>query len=345
MNSLDDTVALFNKKAETLGSLMMVWDELRTEIDNDKFANLFFRLTQGMSRQTLQADRKISYAGGFSTMMVVASNKSVLEYVIANTKGTAAGAARIFEIKMPKPIWPPTIAAQIEFESTKLQSNYGKAGEIYAKHLVDNRAAIEKSLVAIRSMIEAMPEYQVEDRFWATTIACLVVGALEATKAGICQLDHNVVFTFLMAQMKALRETKKDQVRTVTQTDIESLISDLMADGVNKFLIRSNYIWRQPGPVPQGHANAGADFFDDRLTDPWAHYAREDNVLRITKHKFRDWLQKRDLMYSTVYPAMKAHYKITEYPKMSLGAGTKWHQGAARSAGFDIDFTSHTSVP
>src|SRR5690606_28476387 len=96
VQSLSDTQnAVMNKLGE-IRSLPLYWDELKTEDDTKKFVNITFQTTQGKEKARMSRSVTQREPGSWQTLLVSASNDSLLDYVIGRTNMTTAGIYRVF---------------------------------------------------------------------------------------------------------------------------------------------------------------------------------------------------------------------------------------------------------
>ena len=104
MQGLDDTQnAVFNKIG-AIRNLPMYWDELKTEEDTKRFTNLVFKLTNQKEKDRLNQNSTMKDSGSWNTLLVSASNDSLMQFVVQQSKQTTAGINRIFEYEVPAAI-------------------------------------------------------------------------------------------------------------------------------------------------------------------------------------------------------------------------------------------------
>src|SRR5579871_466722 len=97
MQGLSDTQNSVVNKIGEIRSLPLFWDELKTEDDTKKFVNLAFQLSLGKEKSRLTQSSQQRNPGTWQTILVSASNESLLDFVLTRTKMTTAGLYRVFE--------------------------------------------------------------------------------------------------------------------------------------------------------------------------------------------------------------------------------------------------------
>jgi hypothetical protein len=115
---------------------------------------------------------------------------------------------RLLEYKIePSNIIPPHIAK--EMFDHQLKENYGHAGDIYAKYLVDNLEEAVNGMRGIQQKIDKEMNLTGRERFWSATIACNIAGGMLARNLGLLDWDMKLIYKWACAMLEGLREDVK----------------------------------------------------------------------------------------------------------------------------------------
>lgn len=197
----DDTPNARGEHLGTLGSLPAYIDEITTMKAED-VRSLVYLVSTGKWRGALGRDRQAKAAAEWSTILFTSSNDSLFDKLQAANSEPQAEAMRLFEMRFPNIPW---FEAQLRGINIGLHMNYGHAGELYIRGLVEHRDLIASQ---IHPLIEsAIDEFKMEgrERFWATAIALALYGGAMARDWGIIKFDPDVVKPWLMTETQRMR--------------------------------------------------------------------------------------------------------------------------------------------
>jgi hypothetical protein len=319
MSTLDDTTNAMMKKIGDLKNLPVYWDELRTKDQLEKVIDIVFQVTQGKGKARMNRDTSLAEVATFTTMFVVASNHGVGDTVYHQTESTSAGGLRLFEIEaMPLTTTMPDYAARQLI--IPLQHNYGVAGATYAKWLALNRNTVLAALDKVAKDLEAKHHFEAQERFWAMTMASLIVGAGLANYVGLTRFDIAGIKAYLDVALGELRsEMKLQNYATMSATqDVVSLMNEIMLDARNKGLIITERI--PYGAIGRPVPMTLVDTDMSKVNDPWLWVGQKDGRVRARVRPFNDWLRKRRLNPRQFIEALKGHYHVMQ-SKQTIGTG------------------------
>jgi hypothetical protein len=319
MQTLDDTSNAVFRKAGQIRHLPIVWDEVRTGDDAQRFSDFVFQLSGGKEKARLKATTEFQSVGDWATILVGASNNSLLSAVNKANKATEAGAMRIFEYVVPKATQGIISTADATMMVSTLDDNYGVAGLMYAKFLGENFE------VARDETLNRLKDYEIrygarpEERFWFALIACLQQGATYANAVVGTSFDLKALEKFLIDTLAGMRTSKLDT--TVNMRDPVNL-SEMLSRYLNfqrpeHTLITDTYI----APNRKATASVKSDF--SRLKETQVHVA-QDGHMRLRLTAFNEWLDKQKLPSTIVLNELKLQFGA-QYTKQSrLGYGTNF---------------------
>jgi hypothetical protein len=323
MQALDDTPNAVFRKAGQIRHLPIVWDEVRTGDDAQKFSDFVFQLSGGKEKARLKATTEFQSVGDWATIMVGASNNSLLSAVNKANKATEAGAMRIFEYVVPKATQGIISTADATMMVSALDENYGVAGVMYAKFLGENFDVIRDETLARLKDYEIRYSARPEERFWFALIACLQQGATYANAVIGTSFDLVALENFLTGTMQGMRTAKLDT--TVNMRDPMNL-SEMLSRYLNfqraeHTVVTDKHISR--------HIKATAAMKSDfsRLKETHVHITQDDGHLRLRLAAFNEWLDKQKLPSTIVLNELKHQFGATYTKQSRLAWGTNfWTQ-------------------
>ena len=325
VQGLDDTANSVINKVGSTKNLPLFWDELKTEADSIKFVNFAFKITGGKEKSRLHGDGTQRELGSWQTIIMVASNDSLLDYVSRATKTTTAGIYRVFEYTVAPPrLGAAKISAGVMSRTVgDLANNFGNAGLVYAEYLGKNWQTTRDMVAQLQDSLIAKLSAKNDERFWVANIACCIVGATLSNRLGLTSIDVRALTKFMLDTMEGMRNVVKQ-----TPADMRSgtAISTVMQSFFTH--IRARHLLmvkRTPlGKRVRGRPRIGAIEYMgaiDRLEGVYSQIATEDKVMHISRTFFREWLIKNNYSPSIVMAALVTQWGTSEV-QGTLGVGT-----------------------
>jgi len=333
MQGLNDTQNSVVNKLGKLRSLPMFWDELKTEEDTRRMVLLFFQITQGREKHRLRPNAEQREAGSWETLLVTASNESMLDYVVNQTKMTTAGIYRMFEFTVERGTKGRIPISEAARMIASLGANYGNAGQIYAQFLGSNYQRIDREVAD--EMIKVGNEVNVaeDERFWAALVAVIVQGAIYSNELGLTTIDVDELRSFMIDQFYGMRAIRDSQsVDMAKSINVADMLAQFLRDMRAKNTLVTDTMWRGRGKPKQGTIKTLGEPKDALIVQ----VATKDRWLRISLSGLMDWLEKRHAPRHVFVEALKQQFGAIR-TNATLGAGT-FYAGAS-SFVVDIDLT------
>lgn len=276
---LDDTANSINTRLGILNTLPTYWDEVRIldQRDQSEVENLIMRLSQGRSKSRLNADASMQNQYSWQTMMVMASNYSLFQTMESRATGTEAGLMRCFELEVPT-LNPKFTSADAERRINAVMRNYGHAGVKYADFLVQNWKQAEHTLDRVSAYVNKKTNSEHKYRFWRSIITALISGAILAKAAGVVDIDHKALTTYLLKQYKQQTNSADRHVDNVGPVTI-----------LNKFLRGPNQMNTMVTDYAIGHKFVLKQKPRFHLA---IQYGAEDGYYRFKHMDFRDYIKR-----------------------------------------------------
>jgi hypothetical protein len=337
MNGLDDTPLSVIKKAGTLSSIPMFWDEIKTEKQVKNYCSTVFTLTGGKEKSRLNQDSSLRAMESWSTIILSASNESLMDGMAKEAGSTDAGFYRMFEYEVPPPNadWSLNVGKMRRLTS-RLQQNYGQAGLIYAKWLGANVDRVRANLEALDSKLPAEVSLIREERLWISTIEVLLLGASYANALGLTEIDTKALKQFLYSVLQQNRSQIKG-----SNTDISDKTNALMvlAEFLNamrgRHTLVTNRILITRGKPGKNVVQVVQDA--SRLEELIVHRGRDDGLVRIAATPLSKWLRERGHSSATWIKTMQEEHGMIIGASI-LGGGTDYKADQMRT--FEIDMNT-----
>jgi hypothetical protein len=316
LNSTVDTKNAVMAKLGYLNNLPSYWDEVRDQA-LENFKGVVFDTTQGKGKARLSQNANAKEIDDWNTMMTATSNLSLFEFMMSCEKSDASG-ARVFEITMDNMVHQPDLNKTRLF--AQLDTNYGVAGQVYAAHLAKNQKKIkkrvEKMVLQTYEWAKGINESEVAlFRFWCATIAVLIVGANEANRCGLTNINIGTLASFLRDTMSSLHER-------ATGAKVAHSAEELFGNYVQQHQQSIIEIKRFPEPreqdyVPEIIGNINLP------TGKSLIMVKAGETYRFRISDFKKWLRKsQETQWSAIHSEFEVHLDYRELnTHLGLGLG------------------------
>lgn len=203
----DDT---FNSKVFKLGvfcNLPVTFDEM-SNTEPKQLSELAYLISQGSGKDRMKASTNELRINNTSwqTIALCSSNHSFYEKLEFMKNSPQGETMRIIE-------YPLDYSDAIDMELGKemfdhqLHNNYGHAGGIYAKFLVENKEKAVADYLAMQRVIDATLKLTQKERFWSAQVAANISGMRIAHRLGLIDWDIARIFKWACRMMLGLRKT------------------------------------------------------------------------------------------------------------------------------------------
>jgi hypothetical protein len=216
----NDSAASAMNRGEVYHNLPFFIDEL-TNKDPKELSNLAYRLTGGRQRNRMMGGSNLErYRGDpWHLLAVTSANGNLIERIGLMKTMPKAEAQRILECK----------TQQMKFETKEetdefnmlMLNNYGHAGRIYIKSIMNDIEGVRKLLKEVQTKIDTTAGLTAQNRFWSAFMACSMTGILLAKKAGLVNYDTKKLFKFIVETLKKNLHASNDMGASV-----EELLND-----------------------------------------------------------------------------------------------------------------------
>jgi hypothetical protein len=329
--TIQDTPTVVKNKLAYLQNVTAYWDEVRGDDQiMTNFVQIAFQVSQGRDRERANSNAETIRAQTWKTLLATASNDSLYDIAAGKLGESDAGVYRIYELKVSKSEFPthdPVIASAV----VDLQTNFGHAGKIYAKWLVDNFERLAPEVHEMRLKIEKAVGSTSPERFWIATITSLIMGARFANAAGLTKIDEKALLKYLIDGLHKLRARTLDSRTQLSPRELVASYAMQHQDG------KVTVDWfpcgrggnRERVPILQGN--------HQHVRKVSYVIAEELDVMRVSKSDFTTWLRKSKniRLNDKLRMEFERDLRMTEQ-KAVLAAGTKFAVPRAACLTFKI---------
>jgi hypothetical protein len=294
MQGLDDTQnSVFGKIGE-LRSLPMYWDEIKTDDQRKKFVKMVFQLTNRREKSRMNASASQRLAGTWQTMLVSASNDSIMDEILSQTKQSLAGMYRVFEYEVTPPMGGSKGKGQLDQADASaiaaaLDDNYGQIGLEYARYLGVNHQTIASDVASFYKAIGQELKMESEERYWRVMLATLLKGAEYSNTLGFTAIDIPSLKKFLASVVGRMRgEKQRTPVDMRNAMNVSNILAQFLNTNRARHTIQTNIVHTKVGRPPAGTIKILNDM--SRVDAIRVHVGVDDKMIRMSSHALTTWL-------------------------------------------------------
>ncbi|HEY7821835.1 MAG TPA: DUF927 domain-containing protein, partial [Acidimicrobiia bacterium] len=292
MQGLNDTTNSVLGKMGQIRSLPMYWDELKSDQQTKRFVSIVFDLTGGREKTRMNSDATLKMSGTWQTMMVSASNDSIIDAMAREVGSTTAGLHRLFEYTVPKPDKVTHDVGMVQRLAGKLEDNYGHAGLEYAKFLGANHRRIENEVAGKQDDVCRETGIKQEERHWAATIAVILKGAEYANELGLTHIDIDQLKQFLLDVLARMRAEVDDSPADMNNNmSVSAILAEFFNSTRSRNTLITNRIWVARGKPTKGSIQVLNDV--SKLNEIIVQIGREDKLIRMSSIYLTRWMAER----------------------------------------------------
>lgn len=211
-----DTNAAKIQRMGIMNNLPYTVDEI-TNITPDDFSNLAYSMSQGRGSDRMKgaSNELRDNSTTWQTISLASANASFYEKLASAKAGGNAEMLRLFEYEIAPNGLISTEDGKRLFDR-QLKENYGHAGEIYIKYLVNNLEAAVEAILNIQAKIDNELKLTPPERFWSAVAACNIAGGLIAKNLGLADYDMKGIYTWVCKTIQGMRDEIKAPAEDAT---------------------------------------------------------------------------------------------------------------------------------
>lgn len=322
INALSDTSNSVVRRMSVLNNLPAYWDEIRLKDDVEAFVKLAFQLGQGKEKARLNQDASMRDVNDWKTMLICASNTSMINNLDSAEIDSNAGVLRIMEYYIDNIVLSGTDVVQASEIFSNIDMSYGHAGHIYARWLITNHDKAKSIVKHILSKLNSKLNINRDERFWAATAATLLAGATIAKYLKIVDFNMQTLERFVVALFLDMRALHENDLHHVDEC--ESVIAEFIREKADTSVVTNRIPSGRgrPKPIHIQHS-------PERGRQITHHIATDTGVVRIPQKLFREWLgnvKKRNVL-DVIRGIRNRGFMVNDSKFGTIGGGTPYCTG------------------
>ncbi len=231
-----------------LNTIAATMDEV-TNLTDEALSELIYDVPQGRGRHRMesQSNKLRVNTSSWCTFLIMSSNSSLYDK-LQRLKSTADGELRrLIEIRVQRP--GNISKAQSDEVFSALNTNYGVAGPVYMRYIMNNMQEVTSLLTQTRQKLDVDLQLDQSDRFYSTVLACIITGGLISYSMGLHKIPVAPVYKFALEQIDSIRTEIIHPASDFKTLSIDALSYYINTNLSNVLVINKNGLNNLP-PVP-----------------------------------------------------------------------------------------------
>lgn len=322
MQGLNDTANSVLSKMGQIRSLPAYWDEIKSPEQIKRFCGIVFDLTGGREKTRLNADSTLKQSGTWQTILVSASNDSLVDHMGREVGSTTAGIHRIFEYIVPKSdVEAGPEVGVIQRLLGKLDDNYGQPGLVYSKFLGANWKRVEAEVAALQDELYTEVKVKQEERMWIASMTVVIKGAEYANELGLTDINIQQLRAFLMDVLEKMRSEVGESTSDLSNDmSMSSILAEFLSSTRARNTLVTNRIWVSKGRPTKGAIQILSNVA--QLGEIMVQIGREDGLMRIRSTALTKWMGERNYSRHTFVKRLHEEFGLQKV-NGKIGGGTE----------------------
>ena len=236
----DDTLAAKLLRLGVMNNLPFTVDEMTNTSPAD-FSTLAYSMSQGRGRDRVKAssnELRLNFSS-WQSMSLCSSNASFYEKMSSLKNSPDGEVMRLLEYKIDYSNAIDVALAKQMFDH-QLKENYGHAGDIYLKWLVENLEEVKQTVLGIQAKIDRELKLTQRERFWSAVAAANITGGLIAKNLGLIDWDMKAIYKWTTQMILSLRVDVKPPA-----SDVMAVIGDYINRHMQNILVVNDDVDRR----------------------------------------------------------------------------------------------------
>jgi hypothetical protein len=236
----DDTLAAKLLRLGVMNNLPFTVDEMTNTTPAD-FSTLAYSMSQGRGRDRVKAganELRLNLTS-WQSISLCSSNASFYEKMASLKSSPDGEMMRLLEYKIDYSGAIDPAHAKHMFDH-QLKENYGHAGDIYAKWLVENLEEAKNTVLGIQAKIDKELKLTQRERFWSAVAAANITGGLIAKNLGLIDWDMKAIYKWATQMILNLRVEVKPPA-----SDVMAVIGDYINRHMQSILVAHDGVDRR----------------------------------------------------------------------------------------------------
>jgi hypothetical protein len=269
-----------------------------TMMPDKEVGDFCYWVTQGKDKARLNKNAEEKEAKTWGLPCVTSSNRSLGSKMMSSGMDTDAQLARLLEINMHAvPMFSDSSNAGKKIFDT-LSNNYGLAGEVLLKHLVELgedgvRAMIEDHRIRFFQKYDV--RFSGQERFWEQGIVNADLGNELASKLNLIQYDYEKCTRSVLSQLGMLRDTVKSNQMDAFDM-LAAYLNDTSSETVTVMHTLGNpKALTDQSRIPRNGIRVRIDAYRKAASEPFT-----SGTMMIDRKHFKQWVNTNHGDYNAI---------------------------------------------
>jgi len=306
-------------------NLPALYDEL-TNMTNQAASELVFSITSGKAKLRGTSDgNRSSTAENWQTILMASGNMTLSDKLSQHRGNAEAELVRMFEftIASSKHLTPNQAASLFP----KMSQNYGVAGPVFARYIVDNYEDVRALLLKVRASLTETYAMKSPERFWSALFACVLTAQIICRQLGLVNFPVAPMRDWIALQLEHNRSGRDGSISTPIDL-LGTMLSDLWPGILATYGEgdRRNKKGDKAAPATLVKDAPRGQLTGRSITARPDYPERDKLILSISSIK--QWCNKNGVSSTAMFDELVAKgWASKDQPRYSLGRGVPEYKG------------------
>lgn len=291
-----------------LNNLPATMDEL-TNMSPEEYSELLYGLSNGKGKERMMSGTNELRENNttWQTITVSTANASFAEKLSVLKRAPEGELMRLIEYPIGLVESVGTEYGKHMFDKVLLE-NYGHAGPIYIRHILSKLPEVLDKLESTQAKIDRELKLLPRERFWSSTIAANLVGAIYAKECGLIDWDLRRIYGWVCGQLEIMRGESKAPLN-----DVEQVLGDYLYQSMQNILV-----------IDDGDARSKAKPIAKREPRGELLVRIEPNtkMMYVSVKQFREYCVRFQISYAETTRKLKEKGRLLKSDTYRLTKGT-----------------------
>ena len=304
-------------RAEVMKNLPLYIDEV-SNYDPKDASDFCYGISDGTQKNRMSSTGKNEerYRGEpWNLSCGTTGNSSITEEAGRFRKSPKGESGRVISFLATKLLFGSESTLEANKLNDTLAENYGWAGEIYIKYVINNLESVKARIMNARAQMTEELDGEPSDRFWIAQGVTTYVGCGIAKELGLIDWDLDNLYAWIKKVILAQKNNMAG-----LDTSIQDIVAQFYMDNYRSVLripsTRDNRSLDDYGAIENVQSQ------DLPLNKFVARHETDTNEFFIRPVPFKEWLGKQKYPWGAVEKLMQAHMKM-KHGKKYIAKGIK----------------------
>lgn len=311
--------ATVNALYESLGcyhSLPFIWDEI-TERDPEELRRFLLNISQGRGKDRMKGAEHVGKTVTWETIVLASANTDDVSRILATGRDVSPHLMRM--IGVPFGLVKNTPEAKIEADNflRTINHNYGHAGPLMMKFVVQNYDKIAKGYIKNVAMVDRLlnSNNAAAERYWSAAVAAAYTAAQIATSMGLIDYPIEEDLKWMLSHLGTQRENIRDSA-----SDPLDILVEFLENHIGNTLVVS----------AKNSSN-----LDYTVIKPYhsllVRHEMDAGIIFVARQSIMDYCTEKKMPYRRMEQVLEAQgVLINRNRQKVLGADTVYAKGQTR---------------